>query len=116
MSKFVTTNRNNPCPICDDTTGKCRTKDDGGQEFILCMTNSDAKLFDIIDGYKCVKSGSLWSTFTLDQLQPQLSAEERQQRRSQREAEEKAIYQAGLSIAERHVNYSQIACAAPLTS
>ena len=114
MSKFAITNRNNPCPICDNTTGNCRTKDDGGREFVLCMTNSDAKLLDIIDGYKCVKSGFLWSTFTRDEQQPQFSEKERQQRRERRKAEERAIYRAGLSITERHINYSQIAAQLPL--
>jgi hypothetical protein len=79
------------------------------------MTNGDAKLFDLIDGWKCVKPGSKnWATFTPDSAAPQSTAEERQQRRAQREAEEKAIYQAGLSIAERHSNYSQIATQLPL--
>ena len=108
--KLFPTNRSNDCPVCGDISGKCRTKNDGGQEFVLCMTNGDAKLFDLIDGWKCVKPGQKgWATFTPDQVEPQTSAEERAQRRAQREAEEKAIYQAGLSIAERHSNYSQIA-------
>lgn len=115
MSKPVPTNRSNECPVCADISGKCRTKDDGGQEFILCMNNSDAKLFEIIDGYKCIKPGKKgWATFTLDANQPQLSDEKRQQRRAKREAEQKAIYQAGLSIAERHKAYSQIAAQLPL--
>ena len=109
-SKLISTNRLNDCPICGDISGKCRTKNDSGQEFVLCMTNGDAKLFDIIGGWKCIKTRQKnWATFTPDTAQPQLSAEERQQRRSQREAEERAIYQAGLSVAERHSNYSQIA-------
>ena len=87
MSKFATTTRLNDCPVCGDVTGKCRTKNDGGKEFVLCMTNGDAKLFDIIDGYKCVKPGSKgWATFTIDSEQSQVSTEERQQRRTQREA------------------------------
>ena len=115
MSKFSRTNRANDCPVCGDIRGKCRTTDDGGQAFVLCMTNGDAKLFDSINGYKCVKAGSKnWATFTPDSAAPQSTAEERQQRRAQREAEEKAIYQAGLSIAERHSNYSQIATQLPL--
>ncbi|MEL6879072.1 MAG: DEAD/DEAH box helicase [Cyanobacteria bacterium J06607_10] len=110
MSKFIATNRSNDCPVCGDVSGKCRTKNDGEQKFILCMTNGDAKLFDVVSGHKCIKPGSKgWATFTLDEAQTQQSQEERQQRRAQREAEEKAVYQAGLSITERHTAYSQIA-------
>ena len=115
MSKFVASTRSNDCPICGDISGKCRTKNDGGQEFILCMTNGDAKLFDIIDGYKCIKPGSKgWATFTADSAQPQIDYEERQRRRSRREAEEKAVYQAGLDIDERHAAYSQLIAQLPL--
>lgn len=73
------------------------------------MTNGDAKLFDIIDGYKCIKAGSKgWATFTADSAQPQIDYEERQQRRQQREAEQKAIYQSGLGTSERHAAHSQL--------
>ena len=44
--KFSQTKSNNPCPICDDITGKCRTASDN-QDFVLCMTHpSDADLAD----------------------------------------------------------------------
>ena len=44
--KFSQTKSNNPCPICDDITGKCRTVSDN-QDFVLCMTHpSDADLPD----------------------------------------------------------------------
>jgi hypothetical protein len=44
--KFSPTKSNNPCPICDDITGKCRTAPDN-QDFVLCMTHpSDADLAD----------------------------------------------------------------------
>ena len=87
MSKLLPSSRSHDCPVCGDISGKCRTKNDGGQEFVLCMTNGDAKLFDLIDGWKCVKPGSKgWATFTPDTAQPQISYEERQQQRAQRGA------------------------------
>ena len=44
--KFSPTKSNNPCPICDDITGKCRIASDS-QDFVLCMTHpSDADLPD----------------------------------------------------------------------
>ncbi|MBD2319059.1 hypothetical protein [Phormidium tenue] len=44
--KFSPTKSHNPCPICDDITGKCRTASEN-QDFVLCMTHpSDADLAD----------------------------------------------------------------------
>ena len=44
--KFSPTKSHNPCPICDDITGKCRTSPDN-QDFVLCMTHpSDVDLPD----------------------------------------------------------------------
>ncbi|MBD2179343.1 hypothetical protein H6F42_20675 [Pseudanabaena sp. FACHB-1998] len=44
--KFSPTKSHNPCPICDDITGKCRISPDN-QDFVLCMTHpSDADLPD----------------------------------------------------------------------
>ncbi|WP_055073694.1 hypothetical protein [Pseudanabaena sp. 'Roaring Creek'] len=37
-SKFSPTKKHNPCPICDDTKGKCRMVVDD-RDFILCMTH-----------------------------------------------------------------------------
>ena len=112
MNKLIRTTRNNPCPVCDNATGYCRTKNDGGQEFVLCMTNSDAKLFDIIDGYKCIKPASKsWATFTLDKNSQQLTEAQLSERRERRAAEEKAIkelYLSGLSVDDRHAAYSQV--------
>ncbi len=44
--KFSPTKSNNPCPICDDSKGKCRIASDN-QDFVLCMTHpSDVNLPD----------------------------------------------------------------------
>lgn len=63
MTSLYPTNRKNPCPVCENTTGNCRTHVE--EELILCMTYADTKKFEIISGYKCLgidKSG-LWSQF-----------------------------------------------------
>jgi uncharacterized protein (DUF927 family) len=39
MSQIKSTKRNNLCPVCDDTSGKCRTT---GTELVLCMNTLDA--------------------------------------------------------------------------
>lgn len=39
-SNLNPTRRNNPCPVCGNTTGKCRTRD--GSSLILCGNNHDS--------------------------------------------------------------------------
>lgn len=39
MSKFITTSRSNDCPVCGDTSGKCRTQSDS--PIVLCMNTTD---------------------------------------------------------------------------
>ncbi|EDX82445.1 hypothetical protein S7335_1149 [Synechococcus sp. PCC 7335] len=75
------------------------------------MTYGDAKLFEVIAGYKCIKAGSQWATFTPDITATQLSEAELAERRARRAAEENALkehYRAGLSIDERNIAYRQI--------
>ncbi|PZO11260.1 MAG: hypothetical protein DCF25_19760, partial [Leptolyngbya foveolarum] len=109
MSKFTPTNHSNDCPVCGDISGKCKAKDDGGQTFILCVTEGGAKKFDIINGYKCIgNKNSRWATFTLDSTSPQKSYEERQQQRRQREAEERKRYQSGLNPNDRQTAHTQL--------
>ena len=102
MSKFIATNRSNDCPVCGDTSGRCKTKDDSGQTFALCVIEKGAKKFDTINGWKCVGEGdSRWATFTVDSEAPQKTDEERQQYRQQREAEERARFMGGLPAGMR---------------
>ena len=110
MSAFTPTNRLNDCPICGDISRKCRTKNDGGQEFALCVTEAGSKLFDIVSGYKCIKTADSgrWATFTPDDSQPQLSQEERQQKRHLRDAEKARRFMGGLSALERDRNHAQL--------
>ena len=39
MSKFISVSRRNPCPVCENTSGNCRTTDG---DLILCMTHDGA--------------------------------------------------------------------------
>lgn len=55
MSNYIPSNSHNPCPICDDISGKCRSTEDSGKDFYLCMTEMDAHFGDIINGHKCIK-------------------------------------------------------------
>jgi hypothetical protein len=38
MSQIKPTKKNNPCPVCDETSGKCRTTE---TELVLCMNTRD---------------------------------------------------------------------------
>lgn len=62
--RLIPATKSSPCPICERISW-CKHSDRGG---VLCATNSDAKLFEIINGWKCVKvaGGKEWATFVLD--------------------------------------------------
>ena len=113
MSKLTPTSRNLDCAVCGDESGNCRQSDLGG---FLCMTESSAKLFDIINGYKCLKpAGSgLWATFGIATDEPQKTAEERKQIRLSRNAKEKALYQSGLNADDRHIANTALLAQLPL--
>jgi hypothetical protein len=63
MSKsFIATRRSNPCPLCSDTKGKCRSID----HTLLCMTFADA--LDRIPGYRFIgrTKDDLWGKWVID--------------------------------------------------
>ena len=57
MSNLKPLGKENPCPVCGRDDGGCRQSLDD-TDFILCMTFSDARLREIINGYICVKEYS----------------------------------------------------------
>ena len=62
MSNFIPTKKSNPCPVCSDTSGKCRTTNDDPK--ILCgnLGSGDAPI-----GYRYVKpSQNFWNIFVPD--------------------------------------------------
>ncbi|HBC43159.1 MAG TPA: hypothetical protein DCZ88_15060, partial [Pseudanabaena sp.] len=81
MSKFTPTKSNNPCPICADITGKCRTFDDS--PVVMCMTFSDGYKGEITNGYKyskVTKNGS-WGVWYPDQGENTFDRDKWQQER-----------------------------------
>lgn len=60
--QFSPTNKNTPCPICDDITGKCRMTE---QEMLLCMTFTSAQA---VPGWRFTKltKNQLWGTWVPD--------------------------------------------------
>lgn len=114
MSKFTPSSKHNPCPVCENTTGKCRQHGDG--EIHLCMTYADSRLGDIQNGFKCLKpdSGKGWSTWKLDNSQEwteqqQQEWKQKNQQRQQRQAiEDEQRRKRSLSAEKRHEEYTKL--------
>ncbi|NEQ65536.1 MAG: hypothetical protein F6K21_08555 [Symploca sp. SIO2D2] len=114
MSKFIPSKKSNPCEICGDTSGKCRTHRDG--EILLCMSFSGSKFGEIQNGYKCIKEdkGKGWSTWKIDNTQEwteQQRSEWRQRleaRRRQQAKEDEARASKALSEQQKHEQYSAL--------
>ncbi len=84
MAKFVPTKRGNPCPICDDTKGKCRSIQ--GSDTILCMSFADSDANAV--GWKYLgldKKQRLWGIYVPDDGKQ--DGRDREQRRAERAAE-----------------------------
>lgn len=116
MSKPIPTSKINPCPVCENVTKKCRTKQDGDREFVLCMTFSDSKFGEVINGLKCIRErkNSNWSTWTLDNTQEWTEEQRREwnrrkQQRAQKQAkEDERRKERSLSATERDKGYGAI--------
>lgn len=107
MSKLHPTKLSNQCPICSDTSGKCRQ----GDRIILCMNNATGQ--DSVAGYRYIKStkNGLWGEYVEDTNQPAYSVVERDNRRVERakQALELQLERANsLSIAERDRAYRDL--------
>ena len=110
MSKFIPSSKHLPCPVCGDVKGKCRSKEDDGKSFVLCMSISNAIKGTIVNNYKCLNPNgrdawaSTWVESSSDEgYNPELA----QKRRQQAEKEEKRYQQflkSGLSRGERDKN------------
>lgn len=68
MGRFTPSRRGNPCPICEDISGKCREHRDG--EIHLCMIYADTRKGEIVAGYKCIghTRDQLWGQFKLEEI------------------------------------------------
>ena len=100
MSKFIPTKKSNSCPVCADSTGKCRTQNDS--PLVLCgnLGQGDAPI-----GYRYIKpSTGIWNIFAPDNLagnwQDRLEAKvERDRLKAEREAVERSALP---SLESRH--------------
>jgi hypothetical protein len=114
MGRFTPTRRGNPCPICENQSGKCRQHRDG--EIYLCMSYADSRLGDIHNGFKCIKrdSGKGWSTWKVDNSQ-EWSDQQRlewqarnEQRRQLQATEDEQRRRRSLSANQRHEQYTRL--------
>ncbi len=113
MSKFTSTSKTNPCPICGKTNGNCRNPQ---EKLVLCMSFADCTE-KYINGYKFIgndKSNS-WGKFLEDDGSYDRNSEYARQKREEyqryREAEEKAKLEqlkGSLSLIERDKNIKAI--------
>lgn len=112
---LVPSNKNNPCPICEDATGKCRQ----GQEdpdYWQCMLYADARKGEIHNGFKCIghTRDRLWGQFKLVTSQEwsdqqRLDWQRENQRRQQQKAKaDDERRRRSLSAEERHEQYTQL--------
>ena len=104
MSKYLATNRNRPCPVCEKTNGNCRILPDDG---VLCMTARDGYGMENHPEYRYVKlsKNGLWGVYYPRQEENDFDRErwlrERNARFEIREKEQAQRNQAALSIEDR---------------
>lgn len=114
MNRFVACSHSAPCPICGDTKKKCRSKEDEGKLFLLCMTVGNASKGELINGFKCVNphGRNAWgSTWVESKEDEHYSPEAAQKYRQQREKEERRyqnFLKSGLRRNERSLNIKRL--------
>jgi hypothetical protein len=100
------TNRNNPCQICEDTSGKCRQGRED-QDYWQCMTYVDARKGEIVNCFKCIgyTRDKLWAQFRLDNSQ---EWSEKQRLEWQRENQRRRNQKAKVNDERRRRSLSEI--------
>ncbi len=69
MSEFINSSKSLPCPICEDTSGKCELCELDGM--CLCQTKIDAEEGDFVGTWQCEKLFSDDSVIWMDQGDPE---------------------------------------------
>lgn len=111
-SRPIPTNKNNPCPICENLTGACRVFAD---DTVFCHGLADTRKGEKANGYVCVKtSNGHTATFKPDNSQ-EWSEERRrewEQRKTylhqQAQEQHQQKREKALSNCDRHKLYSEI--------
>jgi hypothetical protein len=113
MSQYIRTSYHNPCPLCNDTKGKCRTeKLDTNSLRYFCMEGKQGELADHRFNFHKPDKNGTWGIYYLrDPNYKKPSEEIAYLRKEKQEAEEKARrerFWASLSGSERNTNYLAI--------
>jgi hypothetical protein len=105
-SKPIPTKRGNPCPICDDAKGKCRTYRDS--PIVLCATQINS--FDTAPGYEYKKpaSNEFWAVWAPTDNESTFDREAWQRHKQQTEQRIKRVGDT-LSVEERDRQFKAIA-------
>jgi uncharacterized protein (DUF927 family) len=114
MSKFSKTKKNNPCPICGDITGHCKTTD---SEMALCYYSRDAA--STPEGWRFTrisKGDGIWGVI-VPAGQPETGNARalRLQREAERAAVEAERWAKLKPARERHSDYSYKVANCPIT-
>lgn len=109
--------KNNPCPICDNTMGKCR-QGQTDPDYWQCMTYADTRKGETLSGsgFKCIghTRNRLWAQFKPDNTQEWTEQQRlewklhNQRRRQQRAKEDEQRRQRCLSAVERDQQYREL--------
>jgi hypothetical protein len=111
----TSTNKTNPCQICEDTAGKCRQGRED-QTYWQCMSYADSRKGEIVNGFKCIghTRDQLWGQFKIDnsqqwsEQQHQDWQQENQRRRNQQSSENEERRRRSLSALQRHEQYTRL--------
>jgi hypothetical protein len=100
--RLTASSQKNPCPVCNGTNSACKSRED----FVLCMTEADSVIFEIVNGWKGIGSSNGWGQFVPAGQRGRDPIAAKKQ--SQAKAEREALYRSGLNPAERQIAHSQL--------
>ena len=110
MSGFTLHKKSDPCPICSDASGKCRTAESG---LVLCMSLVDGSASPA--GYRFVKPSKnrLWGVWAVDDGSQTQDDRDRwladlDRRRELRARQDEQRRSRSMSVGMRHKLYSEI--------
>lgn len=106
-SKPIPTRRHNPCPICGNTTGDCRT----AGEIVLCQKSPEGQLPSTAYRFIRPSKDGTWGVYAPGQSEKRSSTEIDAFRRQQIERQQRQIaeHRNGLTVVERDQNIRAIA-------
>ncbi len=96
MERLTFSKKSTPCPVCSGTNGGCKSR----ENFVLCMTESTSKKFEVVNGWKNIGTSGDWAQFVPSDQQGRDSVAAAASSRAK--ADRAALLAAGLTIEQRH--------------